>query len=161
MRLIEYEDFEPSSFASKIGNRMQYSMGSTGSGAVVAYAGLSPFDVPESIDFQIDPSDSFTVRFHYANEEPPEGPPRPIGADGVELQLGKNSKKILAVYFPHARNKLTNGLSFDMHGIFEVALELPLNTARACERNAALVNEILKATPYAWRRKILSAMDER
>lgn len=151
MNVIPYEEYDAAELVRSFSTRIVRGLPQRG----VAFASLSPFDVPESVTAEVTPLGECVIRFGYVNREPPEDAPRVADTSGIALLLAKHTKKVLAVIVPNAKNRLAEGsLTFDLHTIMELALTLPTEAGRACARNAVLVRAILETLPASYRKQI-------
>ena len=155
MPVITYDGYEAARFSAAIGTRRE----AVAPNHSVFYAGLSPFDIPHEVVVEIRSGDECTVFFRYPNDEPPETSPRLADDTGIRVVLGRNSKKVLSVIIPDARVRFESGeVTFDRHSMLELALSLPSNVQRSCERSITLTYEILRSMPRPLRRAIAEAL---
>jgi hypothetical protein len=106
---------------------------------------LSPFHVPDAVEIRLSSDNKCTISFTYPNDERSERAWHSVSVDkGTEVQLGQRSKKILAIRFSQAREKLSSDsplLVPSVAGTWCVAL--PVSSQFACRRNSEIVVKLL------------------
>lgn len=125
----------------------------------VAYAGLSPFDIPEGIEAEVAAPGKCTFRFIYPNSEPGEDNLRLASRDKTMfVRLGQNSGKVLEVIALDAAAALRDHkLRLDLSFVQEWQSQLPWNAYHTCRRNTMLVDKLLEAIPSSFRDQLLKA----
>jgi hypothetical protein len=150
MKRFSLESYEASQFLEKSGTKVESSAEEG-----IAFASLSPFDIPTHVGVEVISGDRCVVQFGYINNEPPESTSRVIDSKGTEVLLGDHSKKIIAVMIPSATQRFSSGkLAFDQHDILGLALTFPVASAKVCARSAVLINAVLESMPRQLRSEI-------
>lgn len=126
----------------------------------VAYAGLSPFDIPVGAEVRITAPSRVHFVFAYANTEPGEEQYRQASHDStVVVRLGKNTGKILEVLSTNAKADLRDGtLDLDLTFVPRWQVDFPYHAQNTCRRSAFLIHGILKNLPVHYRTEILAAL---
>lgn len=125
-----------------------------------AWSRLSTFNMPREISLEVNALNQCVFRFAYPNDEPAERSTRRV-ADGVDVQLGKTSKKVLAVRVSDAINRLqARELLFGSTAALSWVDEVSWPARFACQRNAEVVAAILRAIPDSIREQILLKLRE-
>lgn len=115
------------------------------------FSGPTPFEIPESVTLTVDDQGNMTFEFVYSDREQPEGSFRPAQTDGTaSVLLAETSKKILRLKFTGWIEKhLDSHFAFNKEVITSSGEpeRLTRRSQASLERNAAVVRNILVATP--------------
>ena len=122
-----------------------------------AYAGLSPFGLPQGVEARIGDDDTCMFVFSYPDQEPPSWRPVAVaGSPWLEVRLGQESKRILALTIHDASKHLSEGTtSFDSRLAFEWCRNSPERVVNSCTRNANVVAAILERLPQTFRERLV------
>lgn len=152
MQTIPYREYSPQETQRQEIAAVQH----TESPGASSFSGPSLFDVPDSVEFAVQPGDLLEVRFGYPNDEPAERSLRALSGDGRTLALlGHHTKKILALRMQDASRRLfEGGVHLDTSGMHEWVSALPAEAFNACVRNASVITSIMKALPRDFRREL-------
>jgi hypothetical protein len=122
----------------------------------------SPFHIPAWVEVTVTSSDECVFGFSYPNQEPGERIWQQIADNsGVEVQLAQRSKKILAIRFTSALDRLTsNTLSFDASTASRWCAEMPESARFACRANAGIVSRLLADMPSSIRTTLARGLRE-
>lgn len=123
-------------------------------------AGLSPFDIPESVMVEFPGGDRCMFRFSYpTNEHAESGEREDPAQSGIFYQLGRHTRKILSIRVENAYQRLLPGpMRIDPTIAEAWAVGLPASAQHVCVRNAVVIQRILKDMPDRLRRASLSML---
>lgn len=132
------------------------------SDAPMGYVGLSSYNIPQEIRFQVGPKGAVRMLFFYSDGERPEKATRSLeGYTGVRLALGRETKKIMAIEVDdpeHFFTKRDNQITLGVHRFLG---EFSRRDQRILILNAEVVTEIVAEMPKRLRATILEASRQR
>lgn len=128
----------------------------SGEESPVGFAGLSAFNIPREIRFQVTPSGAVHMQFCYSDEEPGEKRSYTLPtASGVELILGKETKKIIEIrvqnpaeFFLHPKGELNKGA-------LQLSSKFPPRNQRILAMSSQVITDILANLPQQLRKQLL------
>jgi len=125
-----------------------------------ASVGLSPFNIPDSVELSLEADGSCTFRFGYANREPPRRRLQVATARGAAtVLLARHSGKVLAVNIPHAdRWFADNSVRFQLSPDPSWYSHIPPQAQLVAARNASLVQKIVQFAFTELRSQVLEAL---
>lgn len=115
---------------------------------ISSYYAPSPFDLPQSVEIEVQKPHLFTFHFEYADREEPESTEYAAGQEGSAfLKVGAKTKKVLSVRFDRDIDQLvTAGFAIDPALVIE-ATSWSRRAINSFVNSALLVQEIMSSVP--------------
>ena len=159
MHTIAYTDYSPAAVSRASLHREPAAEGSS----LMRYVGLSPFEVPEQVDVEVQLGNRLAIVFHYPNQEPIEPIPCVVSADGaIKAFLCLHSRKISELTVDHATERLFGGqLQFDEDEIQKCFSHESHDVSVVARRNFEVINSILKSMPRRFRELLAASLREK
>lgn len=111
--------------------------------------GLSGFDIPQTIHFQVTPTQQVRIVFNYSDHEAAERESYSIpGRPSIELYLGEHTRKIIEIRIDDLEGFLADyDAQLGLEDLGFIADRFSSKQQRVFRQNAELINQLLGKLP--------------